>query len=423
MQKLVDIFKELNSTNSVVDKEKILFKYKNDEQLKEVLEANLNPHRLFQFNEMPSQFDEKHYQAFKSNPHDKGWTEQNCHDCFISMLVDLEKRHTTGNKAKETVTAVMKFFPKDQFDLYAKILTKESIGVGAKTVNKVWPNLIPEFKLMLAPNELPVITKVNYPIYIQPKLDGYRCVYKEGQLISRAGKSFGNKNLSSYFNNLFQVDDYVLDGELYVEGGDFNKLQTILNTYDAPLPNGLKYFVYDCMPKADWISQSTKKPYSERLKLLRTVLNNQVADHKKVIDIANDLVETSKEAVDIYKKYLKDGYEGCMLKSPEGLYKWKRTTVKSGEMLKMKPFETIDLIIKGVYAGEGKFEGMAGGVDVDYNGVSVAIGSGFDVATRKALTAAPNDYIGKTIEVKYFEETEDGSLRFPTFVRFREEKD
>jgi DNA ligase-1 len=240
-------------------------------------------------------------------------------------------------------------------------------------------------------------------------------------MISRAGKPFGNANLPNYFNKLFQVEDYVLDGELYCDGINFNKLQTILNTYEEPLPNALKFVVYDCVPVRDWEAQKCNKPYSERIRNVREVLAI-VADYKKVIDIPNDEVQDAKQAVDFYKDCLKKGYEGAMIKAIDGQYRWKRVTLRSGEMLKIKPFTTVDLKVTGVYDGEGNFQGMAGGVVVDFNGNAVSVGSGFDVATRKKMAESPDDFIGRTAEVKYFEVTQDGSLRFPTFVRWRDDK-
>lgn len=409
---LADIFQTIGSTNSVSEKETILRKHKDNEQLKKLLVFALSPYKLFQFTKMPCEF-EKEYDTENTQEWKFSFLE--------GLLNDLAGRYTTGNQAKEAVTAVFKLFDKPHFDLYAKVLTKQAIGVGASTVNKVWPGLIPEFKLMLAPNDLPVITNIKYPCYIQPKLDGYRCIYKNGAMFSRAGKPFGNDNLPNYFNKLFQVEDYVLDGELYCDGINFNKLQTILNTYDATLPNALKFVVYDCVPVKDWEAQSCKKPYSERIRNVREVIAN-LSDYKKVIDIANDEVQDAKEAVDLYKDYLKKGYEGAMIKAIDGQYRWKRVTVRSGEMLKVKPFSTLDLKVTSIYEGEGNFQGMAGGVVVDFNGNSVSVGSGFDVATRKEMAQSPNNFVGRTAEVKYFEETEDGSLRFPTFVRWRDDK-
>lgn len=408
---LANIFQTINSTNSTAQKEEILRQHKDNEQLKKVLIFALDPYQLFQFNKMPCEFAEQ-----------QGDLDLDTQFQLLEgLLNDLSRRLTTGNKAKETVISVFKLFDKEHFELYSKVLTKEAIGVGSATVNKVWPGLIPEFKLMLAPNELPIITNIKYPCYVQPKLDGYRCIYKNGAMYSRKGKPFGNDNLSTYFSKLFGLQDYVLDGELYCEGVNFNKLQTILNTYEETLPNTLKFVVYDCIPVKDWEAQSCKKPYSERIRNVREVVAN-LADHKKVIDIPNDEVEDAKQAVNLYKEYLKKGYEGAMIKAIDGQYRWKRVTLRSGEMLKLKPFSTLDLKVTSIYEGEGNFQGVAGGVVVDFNGNPVSVGSGFDVATRKKMAETPSDFIGRTLEVKYFEETEDGSLRFPTFVRWRDDK-
>lgn len=408
------VFAELNNTNSIVDKQKILEKYKDSKVVKDLLEAALNPYRTFQFTKMPCKFT--------GQLTDPSWSDIDWHDCYMAMLKDLELRLTTGNQAKETVAAVMKCFNEEAFNIYSKVLIKAPIGVTAKTVNKVFPNLIPEFNLMLAPNEIADITKVKYPVNVQPKLDGYRCVYHNGAMFSRSGKSFANKNISEYFASVFAINEYTLDGELYAPGYNFNQLQTILNTQEARLPAGLKLYIYDAMTTKDWEAKMCQKPYQARLKALQEVVAN-IGDHQKVLAISNDLANTSKEVVDLYKTYLKQGLEGVMLKAPDGLYRWKRVTVRSGEMLKVKPYKTEDLEVTDIYDGEGKYVGMAGGVVVDFNGVAVRCGSGFDDATREAMAKSPDDYIGKVAEIRYLEVTEDGSLRHPSFLRWREEKD
>ena len=410
----LQVFKELKSTNSILEKEEILSKYKDSEVVKKLLDANLNPNRLFQFNKM-------HFTYADTCASDKFDSKVN-YNMFIHLLSVLENRQATGNNAKDEVFQVFRRFNKDEFELYKTVLLKAPIGVSGKTVNKIFPGLIPTFTLMLAPNEIADITKVKYPIYVQPKLDGYRCVYHNGAMWSRSGKSFANKNLDAYFASIFNQNEYTLDGELYVPGAHFNKLQTILNTVDAPLPPGLKYFIYDIMAKGDWDAKMCKKPYSDRYKLLNKVVAH-IGDHQKVIAIGNDKVNSSKEIVDLYKNYLEDKLEGVMLKDPEGLYQWKRVRISSGEMLKVKPYTTEDLKVTGVYAGEGKYEGMAGGMVLNYNGVAVRCGSGLDDVMRKEMAERPNDYIGKVAEIRYLEVTEDGSLRHPSFLRWREEKD
>src|SRR5579863_9498663 len=156
------IFHQLRTTASVKDKEEILEKNKDNGLLKALLEANLNPYRMFQFNKMP-EFD--HTINVSSKP-------VHCH--FLELLEDLEKRKVTGNAAKNAVADVFKIMNLDEIALYSTILLKGPIGVGAKTVNKVWPGLVPVFDLMLAPNELPIVTQVSFPKYVQPKVDDYR---------------------------------------------------------------------------------------------------------------------------------------------------------------------------------------------------------------------------------------------------------
>lgn len=410
---ITKIFDQLTATNSTKDKQAILETNKNNLLFKQLLEANLNPYRLFQFNKMPCTFDE---QAIVPSVSAKPVSL-----LFLELLDKLEARTVTGNAAKEAVTEVFRYFTKEEFQLYTKILLKSSIGIGVTPTNKVWPKLIPEFDVMLAPSELPNLTNLQYPMYLQPKYDGFRCVFYNGKLYTRTGLPFANVNLTTHFSKLFETSENVLDGELYMHGKPFNEVSKILNAEDKPIPADMKFYVYDCIPLKDWELKKTNMTYTDRLKLMRTVIAN-ISDRKRIVDTPTDKINSPLEAVELYKKYLKDGYEGCMLKAVEGKYQWKRVTLRSGEMIKLKPFETLDLKVLEIYDGEGKYEGKAGGIIVDYNGVAVRCGSGFDDITREVLTKNPSEYIGKTVEIKYFEETEDKSLRFPIFIRWRDDK-
>ena len=59
---------------------------------------------------------------------------------------------------------------------------------------------------------------------------------------------------------------------------------------------------------------------------------------------------------------------------------------------------------------------------VDYKGVDVQVGSGLTDDIRESVWNMPNAFVGRLIEVRYQEVTPDGSLRFPTFVCFRNDK-
>lgn len=79
---------------------------------------------------------------------------------------------------------------------------------------------------------------------------------------------------------------------------------------------------------------------------------------------------------------------------------------------------TEEFTVIGMIEGKGKFSGMLGALTVDVDGVSVDIGSGFTDEQRDWLWNSC-DPVGSLVEIKYQEKTKDGSLRFPVFLKFR----
>ena len=90
--------------------------------------------------------------------------------------------------------------------------------------------------------------------------------------------------------------------------------------------------------------------------------------------------------------------------------------------MKLKTFLDVDLKIKKLLEGSGKHSGKLGAIAVDYNGVEVQVGSGFTDELRETIWNNGGDFIGRIVEIKYQEETPDGSLRFPVFVCFRNDR-
>ena len=119
---------------------------------------------------------------------------------------------------------------------------------------------------------------------------------------------------------------------------------------------------------------------------------------------------------------VKHDWEGLMLNTNVP-YKRSRHT----GCLKIKRFYTVDLRITAIEEGQNRLAGTMGALVVDYKGHELRVGSGFDDTTRAAVWANPGDYIGRIIELKYKETTQDKktgieSLQFPVFVRFRNDK-
>lgn len=422
MDNFIKLLKELKGTNSVVEKQLILERYKDDEQVKELLNYNLNPYLMFYIKKMPAEFDAVNHKL------DPTWSTKNRYDCFIALLKDLNGRYTTGNLAKTTVEGVFKMFTKDEFDAYSKVLLKKPIGIGASTVNKVIPDFIPVFDVLKAPTELPNLAALKYPRGAQVKYDGFRAVYlpyDEDLIFGASGLPIKNKNVVPYFSSIQAVADYVLDAEIYSHEHTFEQIESILNSLDKPIPASFKFIVFDAIPVKDWQAKKCTLPYDDRLRIVQQLVQSVIGDRKKIPDVANEIVNNSGEAVDFYKKCLKDGYEGAMLRDMLGYYQWKRVTIKSGEILKVKPFKSIDVPIVGFYEGEGDNNtGTLGGIIVDIgNNLTCRVGSGFTRDFGEKIWQNQSEYLGKMVEIKYFENTEEGSLRHPRFERMRPDKD
>ena len=103
---------------------------------------------------------------------------------------------------------------------------------------------------------------------------------------------------------------------------------------------------------------------------------------------------------------LKHGYEGIMLRQGDTIYK-------------VKPVETHDVIVTGIYEGKGKHTGRMGGVETSMG----RVGGGWNDAERTMYFLHPEDIIGKTIEVKCMQLTKNGKFRHGNKVRIRWDKE
>lgn len=116
--------------------------------------------------------------------------------------------------------------------------------------------------------------------------------------------------------------------------------------------------------------------------------------------------------------FVSKGHEGAMVKDLDAPYKFGR----GPEVMKLKAFNDVDLKVERLLEGTGRHSGKLGSVVVNYQGVEVQVGSGFSDDLRATVWNNPDDFIGRMIEVRYQETTPDGSLRFPTFVCFRNDR-
>lgn len=273
---------------------------------------------------------------------------------------------------------------------------------------------------------------LTFPLLVSQKLDGVRAVIIDGVVLSRSLKPIPNKHVQE----LFGKSEYNgLDGELIV--GDPTSSTVFRDTTSQVMSHDkvadVKFFVFD-----DFTEPTD--PFIERLSKVKERLDY----NKGLISVTHVVVDNIEYLDDIEADYLETGYEGVMLRSLTGTYKFGRSTLKEGYLIKVKRFldseaEILELIEQKHNANEatknalGRTErstSKAGMVGKDtlgavsvrdlVTGVEFEIGSGFDDAIRADIWADKANYIGKIIRYKYFPVGSKDRPRFPVFQGFRD---
>ena len=348
------------------------------------------------------------------------------------MMVYFENHHTGSDDDIRIVQGFIESQPEEQREYYRALVTKSlKLGVDAKSVNDVIPNLIPTFSVQLGiPREKCKIKSGDW-FSLSQKLNGNRCVFVNGKMMSRQGKEF--TGLDHILSDIQKVVDngIVLDGELVgkneeglSDSANFQKSTGIANSKDAD-KTSLKYVIFDTLRLEEFQNGKSEYTYKIRRQLLLE-LKETIAKHNlKNIEVVQMFYEgTDQTEIDKWLDYCEEhDYEGCMI-NLDSPYECKR--VKS--LQKAKMFKDIDLRCISVNeAITGKYKGTLGSITCKYKNGTVDVGSGFSDEQRGYYFNNPNEIVGKIVTVKYKEATTNKnggeSLQFPVFVTVRFDKD
>ena len=258
----------------------------------------------------------------------------------------------------------------------------------------------------------------NEPVFIQPKLDGVRCIFTKDGAYSRTGKKFHNlRHIELRLAKFFKLNPEVqLDGELYNHAlrDDFEKIISLVRKQkptDEDRLNAqhlIQYHVYDYI--VPFIG------YEARLKWL---LSNKSLWSNVVIPVQTLRVHKYEEAANVhYDGFLAAGYEGSILRL-NGAYEHKR----SYNLQKFKDFSDDEATIVGYEAGKGKRTGTLGKFFMmDDNALEHWCHpySFFNYKDLANILNNVHDYIGKRATFTYFERTKAGNYRHPQFKCIRD---
>ena len=276
------------------------------------------------------------------------------------------------------------------------------------------------------------LNKLQFPIYASTKLDGVRAIVDNGVVYSRTGKPIPNKEVQKRFCNYHGLDGELIVGNSTDKNVYKNTVSGVMTKEDTP---NVIFNIFD-------IWDSKKNYYSRNKELFKY---NSIP----YINIVNQhLITNMKELEEYEVKVLNLGYEGVMIRKPDTLYKNGRSTVKSGELLKLKRFSDSEGIIKCClplmhnnneavtdelgYTSRSTCKNnmvvkeMLGSFiieDLNNSNVIFNVGSGFTKKERIDYWNNRDNLIGKIIVYKYFTIVMQNLPRFPIFKGFRDRMD
>lgn len=377
----------------------------------------------------------------KTEPAGQGLSWSN----FKVLAESLYKRELTGHAARDAIQLAMSVATQDQWNnWYRRILIKDMrAGFGEKSVNKVAKSLkkdqykIPTFEVMLAHDGANHESKIQGPKLVEPKMDGCRVLTvvdyenRTVNMYTRNGKLLSNfpHIVKAFEDNLDNfARSYVFDGE--VVSVSFQDLMTQIHRKSDVQSSDAKLALFDCLPLVEFKKGTSVMGQRRRSSFLRENFKNIFADSgcislvpQKEFDLDSVIDEIAFK--EFNKEMVSAGYEGIMIKDPEGKWEGKRSVA----WLKQKPYIEVSLAVVAVEEGTGRNLGKLGalvceGTD-DNKQFKVNVGSGFSDQQRQEFWENRTSVVGQVVEIRADaatknQDSEDTfSLRFPRFIKFR----
>ncbi len=390
--------------------------------LKEILAYTYDTNKKYKI-------DEGKYNKISSNSTPCNELTLDVWNQFKTILDKLAEKRSAKDTEVELIKALIEANQEATF--LKMVLFKDlRLNMNIKKIQKVWPEFLNAPQVQLA-NSFKGNSFSNN--YYSRKLDGVRCYYLDKVPMSRNNKPHKAAPLSHITeqleNILDQFNDWVLDGEIiYLNSDgteDFKKAISLARSDERNvLCSNLYFVIFDMIPKTEFISKQAYKPFEQEYDTMKTLLKaTQERVSWYLTESPNLLIikQVGDEGLkDLQMNRFQYNWEGLMLRDGDACYEYKR----SNKLLKLKQMQDTEVELVGMEEGHGKHENLLGAFITNYKGYSLKIGSGFSDEQRAHYWQNKETYIGKTVKVKYFEETvnQQGgeSLRFPVFLCFRD---
>lgn len=267
--------------------------------------------------------------------------------------------------------------------------------------------------------------KIKFPAFVQPKLDGHRCiaVIRDGvcTLWTRTQKPItGVPHINAEIESMDLPDGTILDGELYNHDyrDRFEELTSFIRNPNPKLGyEAVQYHVYDLADDPRGFEMRhfelyaiTKHEYTDEPVILGEY------DHVKRVD--THYVDSEEEMFEWFAEYREQGYEGLMVRNADGKYVNKR----SYDLQKVKEFDDAEFTVVGVEQGRGKLAGKAVFICQTASGDMFNVKMAGSLDNLSQYWEKPELAIGRKLTVQFQGFTNAANVpRFPVGLRFRDE--
>lgn len=266
-------------------------------------------------------------------------------------------------------------------------------------------------KPMLA-YEMSKVGELTYPVFIQPKLDGNRCLAAriggEIRLWSRGGKWFDLPHIAQALESILIDENVILDGELYVHGETLQTINSWIKKARPETPR-IQYHVYDTV---------LNEAYQARLCHLKSLIDDA---NPHIVLCKTDVVHNEEELMAKHSKWVAAGYEGSIVRDGHTPYQPRR----SKSLVKVKDFQDAEFTVLSVVPGTPRTLQCGTQLQCAIYECCAANGKTFRVTAPGDMHAKHDaflnavDAIGKPLTVKFFNLTKDGLPFLPVAIDLR----
>lgn len=291
---------------------------------------------------------------------------------------------------------------------------------------------------MLAASTSASAPKLEFPVLGTPKVDGIRALKVGGRAVSRSFKLIPNSYIRLSLESLLPEG---ADGEIVCGDSFYSTTSAVMSCCQDETKFSFFWF--------DWVYGSPDAPYYMRVeRIYDYALSNGFAEKiskyssVSIVPMLPKLISDKAELYLYEAVVLRAGFEGLVLRKPDGHYKFGRSTLGEGLLVKMKRHEDSEALIVGTeelmhnedevcYDSFGKIkrrhrkEHLAKGgalgaiVARARDGAEFKIGTGYTGVQRMSLWKERDTIMGKMVKYRHAKLGHKLAPRSPVFIGIR----